>query len=50
MQGATETVTETVLREFAGLHHMLAEEAGVRVNLFQVCRNNCRVLLLRVVM
>jgi hypothetical protein len=33
--GKTETVTQTVLREFAGLHHVLAEQAGVRVNLFQ---------------
>ena len=36
VQGKTETVTQTVLREFAGLHHVLAEQAGVRVNLFQV--------------
>ena len=33
MQGLS--VTDTVLREFAGLHHVLAEQAGVRVNLFQ---------------
>ena len=44
VQGKTETVTQTVLREFAGLHHVLAEEAGVRVNLFQVPA--IRVLLL----
>jgi hypothetical protein len=36
LQGTVETVTQTVLREFAGLHHVLAEQAGVRVNLFQV--------------
>ena len=28
-------MTEQVLREFAGLHHVLSEQAGVNINLFQ---------------